>query len=32
MTAGVLLVKALGRGWSASALPSNADLAKRGDK
>ena len=29
MTAGVLLVKALGGGWSASALPSNDDLKKR---
>jgi NodT family efflux transporter outer membrane factor (OMF) lipoprotein len=29
MTASVLLVKALGGGWSVSALPSNADLKKR---
>jgi NodT family efflux transporter outer membrane factor (OMF) lipoprotein len=32
MTGSVLLVKALGGGWSASALPSNHDLGKRSEK
>jgi len=32
MNASVLLVKALGGGWSAVALPTNDDLNKRGDK
>lgn len=32
MTDSVLLISALGGGWNVSALPSNDDLAKRGDK
>ena len=32
MSSSILLVKALGGGWSTALLPSNDDLGKRGDK
>jgi len=32
MTDSVLLIKALGGGWDAAALPTNNDLGKRGEK